>query len=122
MAPEIISIKKLVDQFVRELACERRNRFTAEFISKKIDVDVDFVKERLLQLSKADKLVVNFEVMCPSSECEYMTIDTYSSFDDVPIGEYIECDNCGNEFLVTKENIWMTFSPNENCCDSDINE
>lgn len=112
---DIVSKKKLVDKFIRELACERRNRFAASFISK-IDVDIDFVKERLLQLSKDDQLTINFEVICPG--CEHKTI--YSDFNDVPIGESINCANCRNEFLVTKENVWITFSPNKNYYDDEM--
>lgn len=113
MASEMVAEKKLVDQFVRKLACEKRKRFTASYISENIEIDVDFVKQRLLQLSKDGQLIVNFEVTCPSYECEYRTIEIYSSLNEVPIGGYIECEDCGNEFLVTNENIWITFSPNE---------
>lgn len=120
MTSEMVAEKKLVDQFVRELACERRKRFTASYISGKIEVEVDFVKERLLQLSNDGQLIVNFEVTCPSYECEYRTIETYSSFNDVPMGEFIECDDCGKEFRVTKENIWITFSPNEKYYDNGV--
>lgn len=120
MTSEMVFKKKSVDQYVRELACKGRKRFTASFISKNTDIEVDFVKERLLQLSTDGQLIVNFEVICPSSECEYQTIETYSSFNDIPIGEYIECEDCGKEFLVTKENIWITFSPNANYYDKEM--
>jgi hypothetical protein len=114
-----ISEKKLVDQFVRELACEKIKRFTASYISEKIGVDVDFVKERLLQLRNDDQLVVHFEVACPFGR-RYRIIDIYSSLNCVPIGEFVECEDCGDEFVVTEENVWITFSPNEKYYDNEM--
>jgi len=38
---------------------------------------------------------------------------------DVPIGKFVECE-CGNKFLVTKEDVYVTFSPNEEYYDHEI--
>lgn len=85
-----------------------------------IEVEIDFVKERLLQLSNDEQLIINFEVKCPSSKCDYRTIETYSSLEHIPIGKIIECENCENKFMVTKENISITFSPNEKYYDEEM--
>ncbi len=103
--------KKLVDQYVRELACRKMKRFTASYISEKIGVDVDFIKARLLQLHNDGQLLVNFEVVCPY-KCRKKIIETYSNLKDIPIGEIVKC-KCGNEFVVSKENMYVTFSANE---------
>ena len=106
----MISEKKLVDQFVRELACKKM-KFTASYISKKIEVDIDFVKKRLLQLSNDGQLIINFEVVC-SHKCKYLIVETHSNLNDIHIGKLVECE-CGNKFLVAKEDVYVTFSPNE---------
>lgn len=113
----MISEKKLVDQCVRELAYQKM-KFTASYISKKIEVDVDFVKERLLQLSNDGQLVINFEVVCPH-KCLYNIIETYENLNDVPIGKSAKCE-CGNEFIVRKEDVYVTFSPNEKYYDNEM--
>jgi len=114
----VIYEKKLVDKFVRELAFEKSKRFTASYISKSIGVDIDFVKKRLVQLSDDGQLVINFEVVC-SHKCKHLIIETYSNLNDVPIGKFAEC-GCGNKFLVSKEDVYVTFSPNEEYYDHEI--
>lgn len=120
MTLELVTKKKLVDKFVWDIACERRNRFTASFISKNINIELDFVKERLLELSNDGRLFVNFELMCDSPKCEFRTIERYSKINDVPIGKIIECPECGDEFEVTREHVWVTFSPNTSYYDKDM--
>jgi hypothetical protein len=115
---DVIYEKKLVDQFVRELACEKMKRFTASYISEKIGVDVDFIKERLLQLSNDDQLIINFEVICPH-KCTYKIVERHSNLNNVPIGEFAKCE-CGNEFIVGIEDVYITFSPNEKYYDYEI--
>lgn len=115
---DVISEKKLVDKFVRELACEKMKRFTASYISENIGVDVDFIKERLLQLSNDDQLIINFEVIC-SHKCTYRIVERYSNLNNVPIGEFVKCV-CGNEFIVRIEDVYVTFSPNEKYYDYEM--
>lgn len=112
--------KKKVDKFVWNLACGRRERFTASYISKNINVDIDFVKKRLIELRDDDKLFVNFELICDSPECEFRTIRTYSKIDDVPIGDTIKCTNCGKESEVAEKSVLVTFSPNTNYYDDEM--
>jgi len=120
MTSDPVTKKKLVDKSVRSMACEGRNEFTASYISKKIGVETDFVKERLLKLSTDGQLLVNFGIMCLYRECESRTIKKYSNINDIPIGHIIECPECGKEFEVTRENVWVTFSPNPNYYDKDM--
>jgi hypothetical protein len=120
MASELVTKKKLVDRFVWEIACQKRNRFTASSISKTIGVELDFVKERLLKLSNEGQLFINFEIACASNECGFRTIEKYSKLDDIPIGKIIECPECGEEFVVDREHVWVTYSPNTNYYDKDM--
>lgn len=115
----MISEKKLVDQFVRELACKKK-KFTASYISTTLDVDVDFIKKRLIQLSNDGQLIINFDVVCPY-KCNHKIIDTYTSLNDIPIGKFVEC-KCGNVFVIAKENVYVTFSPNEIYYDDEMCE
>lgn len=112
--------KRKIDQFVRSIACEGRERFTASFISSSIDVESDFVKERLLQLSDDGQLITNFELMCPSHECSFRSIEMHSKIEDVPIDEYVECPECGDEFIVLREYIWISFTPNTDYFDKEM--
>jgi hypothetical protein len=114
---EMISEKKLVDKFVRELACKKM-KFTASYISKKIDVDLDFVKKRLIKLSNDGQLVINFDVVCPH-KCNHEIIGTYTSLNNVPMGKLVEC-KCGNKFMIANENVYVTFSPNEKYFDNEM--
>lgn len=113
----LISEKKLADQFVRELACKKM-KFTASYISKKIEVDIDFVKKRLIQLSNDGQLVIDFDVVCPY-KCNHEIIGTYKNLNDIPIGKFVEC-KCGNKFIIAKENVYVTFSPNEKYYDNEM--
>lgn len=115
----MISEKKFVDQLVRELAC-RKMKFSASYISKQIGVDIDFIKKRLLQLSSDGQLIINFDVVCPH-KCTHMIIETFTNVNDVPIGKFVKCE-CGNKFVVTKEDVYVTFSPNEKYYDSKMCE
>ena len=119
MSSEMIT-KRKIDQFVRSIACEGRKRFTASFISKNVDVESDFVKERLLQLSDDGQLITNFELMCPSRECEFRTIKTYQKIEDVPIDQYTECPECGEEFIGLREHVWISFTPNTDYFDKEM--
>jgi hypothetical protein len=113
----MISEKKLVDQFVRELACKKM-RFTASYISTNIEVDIDSVKKRLIQLGNDGQLAINFDVVCPY-KCTHMIIETLSNLKDIPIGKLVTCE-CGTEFVVAKEDVYVTFSPNENYYDNEM--
>ena len=113
----MISEKKLVDKFVRELSCKKM-KFTASYISKKIKVDIDFIKKRLIQLSNDGQLVINFDVVCPH-KCTHRIIETHSNLKDIPIGKLVNCE-CGKEFIVAKENVYVTFSPNEKYYDNEM--
>jgi hypothetical protein len=113
----MISEKKLVDQFVRELVCKKM-KFTASYISKKIEVDIDFVKKRLLQLSNDDQLIINFDVVCPY-KCAHRIIETYSNLKEIHIGKLVKC-KCGKEFTIAKENVYVTFSPNKKYYDNEM--
>lgn len=106
MIPE----NKMIDQFVRELACKKM-KFTASYISKKIEIDIDFIKKRLIQLSNDGQLIINFDIVCPYN-CVHKAIDTYTNLNDIPIGKFVEC-KCGKRFKLAKENVYVTFSPNE---------
>ncbi len=120
MALELVTKRSKVDKYVRGIACERRSRFTASYISRNINVELDFVKERLLELSNDGQLVTNFELACSSRICDGRTIQNYSKEDDIPLGSFIECPECGEEFEVTKEHIWVTFSPNKSYYDEEM--
>jgi hypothetical protein len=115
---ELIS-KKIVDKFVWDMACNKETRFTASYISKNTNIDIDFVKKRLLELTADDKLFVNFDIICESHD-EFKVIDTYQKIDKIPIGKILKCTDCGKEIKVTKEHIWVTFSPNTNYFDDDM--
>lgn len=119
MAQELVS-KKVVDKFVWNMACNKVARLTASYISKNANVEIDFVKKRLIELSNDDKLFINFELICDSPECRFKTIETYPKIDEIPIGKIIKCTDCGKEFTVTKEHIWVTFSPNTSYFDDEM--
>lgn len=115
-----ITAKKIVDNFVFNMACDSVDRFTASYISKNTNVDIDFVKKRLIELTNDDKLFINFDLMCDSEDCGFKVIKTYPKIDEIPIGKMTKCTNCGKEFKVAKEHIWVTFSPNTNYFDDDM--
>jgi len=119
MTQELVS-KKVVDKFVWDMACNEVTRFTASYISKHTNIEIDSVKKRLIELSKDDKLFINFELICNSPECGFKAIKTCPKIDEIPIGKLIKCTDCGKEFTVTKEHIWVTFSPNINYFDHEM--
>ena len=107
-----ISEKAKVDKFINELGCRRLSRITASFVSRKTSIEIDLVKQRLLQLKNDDKLNLHYELECPNPECA-RTARIFNSEKEVPFGEEFECSRCEEEFVVSQEHIWVTYSPNE---------
>ena len=50
-----------------------------------------------------------YELMCLSRECDYATIRVYNGIQEAAndIGNYEECCNCGEEFEIAEDNIFV---------------
>lgn len=97
-----------VVEIVRQLALENRPRFRASYVADRARVSVDEARRDLVRLASAGELAMNFELLCPFDDS---TVATFAEREQIP-ATYAS-DECGDgeEFEVTPELIWVTFSP-----------
>lgn len=103
MRPEVVAA-------VRQLAREGRTRFRASFVAARAQVPLDDARRDLVALAKVGDLAMRFELMCPSTGD---TVETFAATDRIPkkFSSY-DCDD-GDEFEVTPELLWVTFTPTD---------
>lgn len=93
---------------VNDLAREGRSRFRASYVAERAGVSIDDARRDLVGLWKAGTLRMNLELLCPFDGA---TVATFEDRDRIPTTfSSWECGN-GEEFEVTPELIWVTFSP-----------
>lgn len=109
--------KSKIDKFVLEAACSNVNNFTAPYVSRNEKIDIDIVRTRLLQLKNDDKLIANYEVVCP--DC-FDVIQSYHDEKNIPLGRKLFCDNSEKEVIVDSPNILVSFTPNKKYYTDDI--
>ena len=103
MRAEVVSV-------VRELAREKRPRFRASFIAERAGVTLDEARRDLVKLAKVGDLIIHFELICPFDDASIATFDAREQIPTVFASD--ECGD-GEEFDVTPELIWVTFSPTD---------
>jgi len=99
-----------VVEVVRGLAQEHRQRFRASFVAERAGVPVDDARRDLVKLVGAGELRMNFELLSPFDDS---TVATFASEDQIPTSFSSYDTGDGEEFEVTPELIWVTFSPTE---------
>jgi hypothetical protein len=102
--------KSKIDRFVLEAACSNISNLTAPYVSRNEKIDIDTVRTRLLQLRNDDKLIANYDIICP--EC-FDVIQSYHDEKNIPLGKKLFCDNSENEVVVELPNILVSFTPNK---------
>jgi len=101
--------KHKIDKIILNVACANLKNVPAAYISIREKLDIDIVIKRLLQLRDDDRITINYDIVCP--ECN-LIIKTVNNEKDIPIGEVLYCDECG-EFQVEPEYILISYSPNK---------
>lgn len=84
-----------VDAWVEEFAHIPYERFYPSAVYRRVNLPMEVVFGRLLELAKDGKLQVIFEIRCP--ECDRRLADY---FDRKDIPDAYVCDNCGIDFSV----------------------
>jgi hypothetical protein len=101
--PEVVSA-------VHDLAHERASRFRASFVAARAGVPVEDARRDLLRLASVGMLLMNFELLCPFDDA---SIATFRERDQIPATFSSEECGEGEEFEVTPELIWVTFTPTD---------
>lgn len=104
MRPEVVSV-------VRDLARAKRTRFRASFVAEEAGVPVEDARRNLVKLADVGDLQMNFELLSPFDDS---TVATFSSRDRIPTVFASDDSGHGEEFEVTPDLIWVTFSPTDN--------
>lgn len=99
-----------VIQAVRDLAREQRSRFRASYVAERAGVPIDHARRDLVALSRLGEVSMNFELLCP---WDYTTIATFGAREEIPTVFTDEACGGGEEFEVTPELIWVTFTPTD---------
>jgi hypothetical protein len=96
-----------VVEVVRQLATEDRPRFRASYVAERAGVPVDVTRRDLVRLAAGGELTMSFELLCPDSGD---TIAVFNERDQIPTT--FASDECGDgdEFEVTTDLIWVTFT------------
>jgi hypothetical protein len=95
---------------VRELAKEGRPRFRASYVADQAGVSQDVARRSLVKLAAAGELVMNFELLSPVDDS---TVAIFHEREQVPKMFALDESGDGEEFEVTPDLIWVTFSPSE---------
>ena len=103
MRPEVVAA-------VRELAREGRARFRASYVAERAHVDPEIARRDLVALTRAGAVKMIFELRCP---WDGATVASFREREHIPTTfASWQCQH-GEEFDVTPELIWVTFSPSD---------
>ena len=67
-----------------------KNHISARYVARNINVDIDKVRKRLLDLADDDKLIPNYEIVCHNC---YHVLKTYHNNKDIKLNEELYCEN-----------------------------
>jgi hypothetical protein len=103
-------VRPEVVETVRSFAKEHRTRFRASFVADKAGVSLEEARRDLVRLASAGVVLMNFELLCPDDDA---TVATFREREEIPVT--FSTDECGDgeEFEVTPELIWVTFTPTD---------
>jgi hypothetical protein len=84
------------------------NRFNPR-IYKTLDIDVDERKwfETISKLVRLGHVLESLELVCPLC---HETLEIYSNYKDLPLGDTIHCSHCSHEFEVSEHDILLNYS------------
>lgn len=96
-----------IDRWIDECALKPIKAFSPTAIQKDLEMDLNFIFDRLMTLVSDEKLKLSWRIVCPNC---FRSIDICDSKDIIP--RYIECWDCG-ETEVTKDMVYPLFSIND---------
>jgi hypothetical protein len=78
-------------------------------IYKTLSIEIDEKKwiEAISKLVQLNYLIQRFELVCPAC---HETIKVYLEYKDIPLDETISCNHCGHDFIVSEQEILLTYS------------
>lgn len=104
-----IEQKRKIDNFVLDAACADFKHISAPYISRLERLDIKTVRTRLLQLKFDDRIIINYDIICP--EC-FQVIKTVHDEKDIPLDDTLSCDEHG-DFVVESNYVLINYSPNK---------
>lgn len=95
-----------VDFWVEGRARSLIKSFYPTIVARDIELPLELVFERLMELSDDKKLLLKWEARCP--ECHY-TINTFDDFPLVKPGDSLFCSRCHDEIEMDLDYIYPVF-------------
>jgi hypothetical protein len=86
--------------------------FRASAVARRVGSAVATVTPCLIEMVNDGRLRLRFDLLCPDNG---RTIRSYREKEDLPIGEEVLSDRCGDDepFVVEPQHIWVQFVPTE---------
>lgn len=102
-----MSEKWEIDQWIDDRALKPIRVFYPTSIQKDLNIDMDTIFRRLLELVQDGKLEIAWRVVCPYC---FRQLGIYKEHESIP--RFLECYECG-EHEITKDMIFPLFSITE---------
>ncbi|GAA0076213.1 hypothetical protein UT300005_05910 [Clostridium sp. CTA-5] len=104
-----------IDQLIEEIASSGKIKsFYPISISKRLNLSLTIVLNRLNYLVEGGILRLRYEVRCTEHLTELNIVDSY----DKVLGTYINCYECNDDILIGLENIFIVYFLNNDYIDS----
>lgn len=109
----MISTKLMVkiDDCLNQLILSRVIYFYPDLVAKYTGGNIIDVYDYLKSLTYYNKLQLKWEVICTTPRCSYK-LGKYDNVQDI-LGKYVNCPICGEDILVTEDNLIPVFSFDE---------
>lgn len=104
-----------IDQLIEEIASSGKIKsFYPISISKKINLPISVVLNRLNYLVDGGLLNLKYEIRCAEHLTELEVVDSYNKV----LGTYINCHECNDNILIGLENIFIVYYLNNDYIES----
>ncbi|AWK52194.1 hypothetical protein DIC82_14825 [Clostridium beijerinckii] len=104
-----------IDQLIEEIASSGKIKsFYPISISKKLNLPISVVLNRLNYLVDGSLLSLKYEIRCTEHLTELELVDSY----DKVLGTYINCYECNEDILIGLENIFIVYYLNNDYIES----
>jgi hypothetical protein len=109
----VTELRERVLAVVEQLAIGGAEGFYASYVARRSQADdLGQVISVLVDLVAQGDLTERFEVVCPNPDCGRTAV-TFAREEDVPVGRELECEKCGEPFIVTDSDVVVGYVPTQ---------
>lgn len=101
-------INKHATDFIESLALSNVKSFYPEAFAKYAKISLQKSIEKLLEFTESGELDLKWEIRCPNAYCH----NKIEEYNPTQLSRELSCDKCGEEFLISNEDIFIRFDIN----------